>query len=660
LKKKINLIIMAAVLFLFAFKLSAQMAVNSDGSLPDNSAMLDIKATNKGFLPPRIALTAINSAAPVTSPATGLLVYNTSTAGVTPYNVTPGYYEWNGNLWRRVTVSDGTNPGDMLFWNGTSWVRIPVGSNGQALILNGTQPGWGQPPAMIPIVNTSGVVNISSASASGGGNVSDGGAIVTSRGVCWSTASNPTIFNNKVLAGSGSGTFSCNITGLTANTTYHVRAFATNSVGTAYGADSTFITINIVTAPASSVTANSSISGGTISSDGGTTITARGVCWNTVSNPTTANFKSINGTGAGSYTSNLTQLSANTIYYVRAYYINSSGTFYGNEQIFLTSATTPTVVTADTSNVSKTTAQCGGTITNDGGSSISGRGVCWNTSANPTTSNNKTEDGVGSGSFTSTITGLSQNTTYYVRAYATNASGTSYGNNTTFMTKGTLPSVTTVEVSNILNNTAVAYGNVTFTGVPATTERGFCWRTSPNPTIIHNKITAGSGSGLFSATLNTLAPGTTYYLRSYATSSAGTVYGNELTFPTSNAYYEGFENGFPSNWTGIGWTVLPESPYELFNCLRASQLNDSICFSKTITSSNGYISFYYHELAPNGCTTPAKTTFFINNIPVAEYNDSFWTIHSVSLTPGTYNFKWKLTSLPCRQYGFLDYIIVNP
>jgi hypothetical protein len=255
---------------------------------------------------------------------------------------------------------------------------------------------------MIPIVNTSGVVNISSASASGGGNVSDGGAIVTSRGVCWSTASNPTIFNNKVLAGSGSGTFSCNITGLTANTTYHVRAFATNSVGTAYGADSTFITINIVTAPASSVTANSSISGGTISSDGGTTITARGVCWNTVSNPTTANFKSINGTGAGSYTSNLTQLSANTIYYVRAYYINSSGTFYGNEQIFLTSATTPTVVTADTSNVSKTTAQCGGTITNDGGSSISGRGVCWNTSANPTTSNNKTEDGVGSGSFTRT------------------------------------------------------------------------------------------------------------------------------------------------------------------------------------------------------------------------------------------------------------------
>ena len=77
--------------------LSAQnVGINADGSAPDASAMLDVKSSTKGFLPPRIALTATNSASPVTSPVAGLLVYNTATAGTTPNNVVPGYYYWNG------------------------------------------------------------------------------------------------------------------------------------------------------------------------------------------------------------------------------------------------------------------------------------------------------------------------------------------------------------------------------------------------------------------------------------------------------------------------------------------------------------------------------------------------------------------------------------
>jgi hypothetical protein len=76
----------------------------------------------------------------------------------------------------------------------------------------------------------------------------------------------------------------------------------------------------------------------------------------------------------------------------------------------------------------------GGNITNDGGAAVTARGVCWSTSQNPTISDSKTSDGTGKGIFTSTITGLSSNQTYYVRAYATNSVGTAYGDEVSFKT----------------------------------------------------------------------------------------------------------------------------------------------------------------------------------------------------------------------------------
>jgi|GEM_PF-1272708 uncharacterized protein (TIGR02145 family) len=94
----------------------------------------------------------------------------------------------------------------------------------------------------------------------------------------------------------------------------------------------------------------------------------------------------------------------------------------------------PTVTTANVSSISQNTATSGGNVTADGGAPVTARGVCWSTSANPTISDSKTEDGTGMGSFTSNITGLTANTTYYVRAYATNSAGTGYGEQITFTT----------------------------------------------------------------------------------------------------------------------------------------------------------------------------------------------------------------------------------
>lgn len=168
----------------------------------------------------------------------------------------------------------------------------------------------------------------------------------------------------------------------------------------------------------------------------GLKVTARGVCWSTKPNPTINDNKTSDGSGTGSFTSNLINLNANTTYYVRAYATNEKGTSYGEEKSFTTlvNESMPVVTTNEITDITQTTATCGGTVTSDGGANVTARGVCWSTSQNPTISNSHTTDGNGTGSFTSNITGLTANTTYYVRAYATNEKGTSYGEEKSFET----------------------------------------------------------------------------------------------------------------------------------------------------------------------------------------------------------------------------------
>ena len=146
--KKLYFII---TLLIISNALFAQVGINNDNSVPDASAGLDVNFNNKGFLPPRVALTAINSAVPVVSPAIGLLVYNIATAGTPPNNVMTGYYCWNGTQWIPVLPPQGTNVGDMQYWNGIQWVKIAVGTNGQVLTLNNGIPTWGQPSSLCGI-----------------------------------------------------------------------------------------------------------------------------------------------------------------------------------------------------------------------------------------------------------------------------------------------------------------------------------------------------------------------------------------------------------------------------------------------------------------------------------------------------------------------------
>ena len=395
-----------------------------------------------------------------------------------------------------------------------------------------------EPLKVAPTVTINAITDITSQSASSGGNVtSDGGATVTARGICFSSTNlTPTISDGNISNGGGLGSFTSLITGLSAGTTYYVIAYATNSIGTSYSSVLSFKTLalapSITTSELTNITTTTATSGGNITNDGGAPVTARGVCWSTKENPTMADNMTSDGTGIGSFTSSITSLSSGATYYFRAYATNSIGTSYGNQVSTKILATIATLTATSVTYVTTISATLESQITTDGGAPVTAKGVCWSTKENPSIADNKTMDGTGIGNFTSSITNLVAGTTYYFKAYATNSIGTSYGNQVTTKTLATLATLTAKSVTYVSAISATLVSDITNDGGASIISKGVCWSTNPNPTISDNKTTDGTGSGSFTGNISGLKPNTNYFVRAYATNNAGISYSNELTFNT--------------------------------------------------------------------------------------------------------------------------------
>jgi len=278
----------------------AQVGINSTGEPPAEGAMLDVSSTSLGFLPPRMNTTQRDA---IVSPPEGLTIYNTDSRCLEVYR--------------------------------------------------GEPLGWYRSCPVQPIVTTTAISSIETSSAQSGGFVAgDGGSTVTDRGVCWNTSPLPTLDDSFTQNGIGTGSFVAFITGLSMGTTYYVRAYATNSVGTSYGDQQSFTTIDYPTVTTSGITnvqVSTASGGGQVTTDGGAAVTSRGVCWSISPSPTTADATTTDGSGTGTFTSSLTGLSQGTTYYVRAWASNLAGTAYGNEVSFTTNGllyfTTPGVQT---------------------------------------------------------------------------------------------------------------------------------------------------------------------------------------------------------------------------------------------------------------------------------------------------------------------------
>ncbi len=287
--------------------------------------------------------------------------------------------------------------------------------------------------------------------------------------------------------------------------------------------------------------------------------------------------------------------------------------------------TPPTVDTPTYTNITYTTADLGGNVSGTNGANVTERGVYWsitNGFTPPEQGTKVSETGNGGiGPFTVNVTGLPAGTTIYFQAFATNTSGTGYSAQASFTTPAVAaPTVNTTAVSNITLTTASSGGNVKDDGGAVVTARGVCWSTSSNPTTSDSHTTNGNGTGTFTSSITGLTPDTTYYLRAYATNTAGTGYGNQVTFTTAaNPTISGTVTNGANPIEGVTITFSYDGHTETTNA-------DGY-YSYTVT--NG-ISTVVTASKPGYTFTPPQYSY--TNLTENEPNQGFTVLNSVSVT----------------------------
>lgn len=465
------------------------------------------------------------------------------------------------------------------------------------LIFSGSQA---QPPnpvetdTLAPFVTSTVISSFTATTATLGGNVTgNGGAAVTERGIVYSTTNTlPTVGDTKVIIGNGNGPYSQLITGLTGGTAYYVRAFATNIIGTSYGAVVSFTTSPsppiLITSEVSAIGNTSATAGGNIIYSGGAAVTERGVVYSTSNTiPTVADLKLPIGSGTGLFSQSLTGLTQGNIYYLRAYAVNSAGTSYGSVISF-----TPAGASVSTDNVTGVTtnaAVLGGNVTSPGSSAVTEKGIVYTTGTGvPTTGDIKIAAGNGLGTFSQTISTLSPATTYSARAFATNSTATNYGAVQTFTTQTTLNSIK--RVGTVLTNSIVVTFLVEFAqNITGLTTSDF----SITSTGVNNPyVTAVSGSG------------TTWNVTAYSGTGNGTV---TLNLANSNGINPGISNTLP--FAGETFTIDRVAPSLTAVSISSGNPNTS----QAKTGDTVKVSFTANEAIATPAVTIAGNTATISN-----------------------------------------------
>jgi len=408
------------------------------------------------------------------------------------------------------------------------------------------------PISTTPTLTTQDVTNINIANGTATFNgtiVSAGDPAYTERGFVFGTTPNPTSANIRVVApGSGAlGTFSLAVSDIREGEIYYVRAFATNVNGTEYSTNqvslnfvATMPTVTTQAITTFSIAAGTATFVGNITSAGDLPILERGFVYATTPNPTSANIRlTAQGTGTGAFSLPVTDIQEGETYYVRAFVRNANGTEYGDQVILNFVAAMPTVTTQAITerSVANGTARFNGTLVSLGDLPIIERGFVFGTAPNPTVGADERIliPGSNTGVFVANATDLQEGRVYHVRAFATNANGTEYGENVTVDFNAIMPTLGTTSVTarNFAERTATFSGSVTTVGDLQIIERGFVYSTTISLPTLGNSArlpAAGTGEGTFFANATSLTQGATYHIRPFVTNSAGTEYGNAITF----------------------------------------------------------------------------------------------------------------------------------
>ena len=284
--------------------------------------------------------------------------------------------------------------------------------------------------------------------------VNDGGGEIVERGFCYGMVNGPM---DTILCDPNSGSFSVELSGLSTSTDYVCQAFAKNEAGRGYSPEFRFTTENdtvpkVKTWYIREITQHSAVASGQVLGSGGQTVEECGVCYSTAPHPTIDGMHVVAGLGLSSFDCQLTDLSLETKYYVRAYAVCTKGVYYGEQLDFCTDVLPLAVRTGEVSEVTASRAKAEGEVIRDGGTEVTEYGFCWDTEHEPTIEGLHIKAGFGMGEFSCYFSGLERGRTHYVRAYAIDEKGVAYGEEVEFLPNdlathwpdGTLPGLFSV------------------------------------------------------------------------------------------------------------------------------------------------------------------------------------------------------------------------
>ena len=394
----------------------------------------------------------------------------------------------------------------------------------------------------------------------------NGGLEVTAKGICYSsTNAKPTLEDLVAISTEADNSILVSLSDLQGGVTYYVRSYATNAKGTGYSeeveqftttkhTEPTLNGLNVMNIKDDNAEASASIAniGGE-----GETIEERGFVVSTSGDPTIDGYnttKFVSSSTEDAFSTKLTGLRYNTLYYIRAYAINKVGAGYSKTLSFETGSSER--ATLGELKCTKTEAHSlsfSFEVTNTGGAELTSQGFKWRKSGESEYTN--VSGKLTGNTVTGTITGLTENTGYYVYGYVENKNGeTSTGYNTFNTAKlppgegdnptpgdddGTKkPTVGYTNVSEIYATTAWLSANIESDGKLTITEKGFLWMVDDGTELtIENgtKIIVTSGSTSMRHKLTGLTGKTRYRVRAYAINAKGISYGGYSTFTTEDA-----------------------------------------------------------------------------------------------------------------------------
>ena len=441
-------------------------------------------------------------------------------------------------------------------------------------------------PATKPSLSTTPASNITTTSATSGGIIADdGGATIISNGVCWGKTENPTIEGSKTNESVGTGQFVSNLTGLDAGTTYHVRAYATNPVGTSYGADMTFLTLGQapsgLTQPPSNVTAVTATLNATVNpNDLSTTVTFEYGLTTSYGSTAAASPSPVTGNTMVNVMAEISGLLPATIYHYRVKTVNSIGTTYSEDKTFTTAGIPPAATTSAATSKSTTGATLNGTVNANNTSTTVTFEYGTTTSYGQTvTASPSSVEGMTNTDVSASITGLTAGTSYHFRVKAVNSVGTTYGSDMTFTTEGLAPTATTLDATNKTSTGATlnASVNANMASTTVTFEYGTTTSYGQTVTASQSPVTGSSNTNV-SANISGLSAGTTYHFRVKAVNSVGTTYGSDMTFTTA---------GLAPTATTMAATNKTATGATLNATVNANMVSTAVTFEYGTTTSYG-------------------------------------------------------------------------